>query len=334
MKTLRFISILLAASFLLTACAGSAPATPPPLTPVTLQLQWVTQAQFAGYYVALDKGWYAEEGIDLSIIPGGPDQAPVDLIVSGTRDFATALLADLAVAAQANQPLIGIAQIQQKNGLLLLAKKSSGIQGPKDFTDKRVGVWLGSWQAQFDALIAQQGISVDEFSLISQGYTMEPFINDELDVASAMIYNEYYAVLESGIPQSDLNIIDYADYGLDFPGDTLFTSREMAEQNPDLCARMVRASLRGWQYAVENPEEAVDIVLKYDQTGVQTREHQLSMMKEIAKLVRISGIEIGYSDQAILQRTIDTLLQYGVLDGIVQIKDVMTNDFWEQAQNQ
>lgn len=333
MKTFRFVSILLVVSFVLTACANQSPPTSIPLTPVTLQLQWVTQAQFAGYYVALDKGWYKEEGIDLTVIPGGPDQAPVDLVASGTRDFGTALLSDLAVAVQGNKPVIGIAQIQQKNGLLLIAKKSSGIQGPKDFAGKNVGVWLGSWEAQFDALIAQQGIEMDSFSVVSQGYSMEAFTNGELDVASAMIYNEYYAVLESGIQASDLNIIDYADYGLDFPGDTLFTSSKMAEQNPDLCVRMVRASLKGWQYAVEHPEEAADIVLKYDQTGVQTRPHQLSMMTEIAKLVQIAGIQLGHSDDAILQRTIDTLLQYGVLKSAVLPQDVMTNNFWEQAQN-
>ena len=142
MKTFRFISILLIVSFLLAACANQNPPTPIPLTPVTLQLQWVTQAQFAGYYVALDKGWYKEEGIDLTIIPGGPDQASVDLVASGTRDFGTALLSDLVVSIQGNKPVIGIAQIQQKNGLLLIARKDSGIEGPKDFAEKK---WASGW---------------------------------------------------------------------------------------------------------------------------------------------------------------------------------------------
>lgn len=332
MKTFRSVSILLITSFILSACMNQS--TPSPsFIPATLQLQWVTQAQFAGYYVALDKGWYKEEGIDLTIIPGSPDQAPVDLVTSETRDFGTALLADLIVAVQGNKPVIGIAQIQQKNGLLLIAKKSSGIRGPKDFIGKRVGVWLGSWEAQFDALIAQQGITSKDFSLISQGYSMDAFNKDELDVASAMIYNEYYVVLESGTKPEDLNIIDYADYGLDFPGDTLFTSRKIAEQNPDLCVRMVRASLKGWQYAVEHPDEAVDIVLKYDQTGVLTRPHQVSMMKEIAKLVQLPGQPLGRSDEAILQRTINTLLQFGVIKTTVPSNDVMTNKFWEEAQS-
>lgn len=333
MKAFRFVSILLVISFVLSACASQSEPTPVPLAPVTLQLQWVTQAQFAGYYVALDKGWYKDEGIDLAIIPGGPDQAPVDLVISGTRDFGTALLADLAVAVQGSKPVIGIAQIQQENGLLLITKKSSGIQGPKDFADKKVGVWLGSWEAQFDALAVQQNLKPSDFTLVSQGYSMDPFIKDELDVASVMVYNEYYAVLESGISPQDLNIINYADYGLDFPGDILFTSRATLEQDPDLCVRMVRASLKGWLYAIEHPEEAADIVLKYDQTGVQTKEHQLSMMTEIAKLVQLQGRQLGRSDDAVLQRTIDTLLQFGVLKGAVQAADVMTNEIWEKAQS-
>jgi NitT/TauT family transport system substrate-binding protein len=302
------------------------------LTPVTLQLQWVTQAQFAGYFVAYDKGWYKDESIDLTIIPGGPDQIPVDLVASGTRDFATTLLADLAVAIQSGKPIIGISQIQQKNGLLLIARKSSNIQAPKDFNGKKVGVWLGSWEAQFDALTAQQGINKEDFSLVNQGYSMDAFIKGDLDVASAMIYNEYYAVLESGVKPEELNIIDYASYKLDFPGDTLFTSKKLVQENPDLCIRMVRASLRGWQYAVEHPEEAASIVMKYDKTGVLKADHQLSMMKEIAKLVHVEGRQLGRSDDPALQRTIDTLFQYSILSTMVQPKDVMTNDFWDKAQ--
>lgn len=298
---------------------------------VTLQLQWITQAQFAGYYVALDKGWYLEEGIDLTINPGGPDIIPVDMLDSGTADFATALLADAIVEIQNGKPLISVCQIQQRNGLLLIAKKSSGIESPQNFVDKRVGVWLGSWQAQFDALIAKENIAPDSFSLVSQGFSMDSFINDELDVASAMIYNEYHVVLESGMSPDEINIIDYANYGLDFPGDTLMTRINLIEENPDLVTRMVRASLRGWQYAIENPEEAVDIVLKYDKTGLQTREHQLSMMNEIAKLVQLTVRPLGYSDRDDVRRTINTLLNYGVIDNQIEPEQVFTNEFWELA---
>jgi NitT/TauT family transport system substrate-binding protein len=298
---------------------------------VSIQLQWVTQAQFAGYYVALDKGWYRDEGIDLTIKPGGPDLAPIDLVASGKSQFGTSLLADLCVAVQKGQEVISIGQIQQKNGLLLIAKKSSGIMQPKDFVGKRVGVWLGSWEAQFDVLLANEGIALQDVEVTSQGFSMDPFLEGDLDVASAMVYNEYQTVLESGMKAEDLNIIDYADYGLGFPGDTLFTSRKVAEHHPDLCIRMLRASLRGWQYAINNPEEAADIVLKYDKTGTQTRQHQISMMKEISKLMQMPGRDIGYTDRTTVKQTI-YILRQGVLSGPLQPEDVYTNDFWNQAQ--
>ena len=323
--------VILVCIVLLAGCGTPATPTPVPLQPVTLQLQWVTQAQFAGYYVALDKGWYREEGIDLTIDPGGPDLVAADLVIAGRSDFGTGLLADLVVAAQQGKPVVSVAQVQQLNGLMLLAFKSSGIEDPAGFAGKKVGVWLGAWEAQFDALMAKQGFTTNDFSLVSQGFTMDPFLKGELDVASAMIYNEYYVVLESGVKAEDLNIIDYANYGLDFPGDTLFTSRQTLEQKPDLCERMVRASLRGWQYAVENPEEAADIVLKYDKSGVQTRGHQVSMMNEIAKLVLLPVRPLGFTDRDSVRRTIDALTSYGVIGGPVQPEDVFTNDIWEKA---
>jgi NitT/TauT family transport system substrate-binding protein len=330
--TLVFIFAVI---FLLAAISGCATQevvpSEPQLDSVTLQLQWVTQAQFAGYYVALDKGFYEEEGIDITIKPGGPDILPVDSIVSGTADFGTGLLADVIVAIQKGTPLVSIGQIQQSNGLLLIAKATSGISEPQDFLGKQVGVWLGSWQAQFDALVAKEGIKPEDFTLVSQGFSMDSFLNDELDVASAMIYNEYHVVLESGMSPDEINIIDYADYGLDFPGDVLMTSKRLTEENPDLVTRMVRASIRGWQYAVENPEETVDIVLKYDKPGIQTREHQLSMMNEITKLVQVTVRPIGFSDRADVRRTIDTLFSYGIIEETLEPEQVFTNEFWEKA---
>ena len=328
---LYFLSLVLSMVVVTGCLPTSEPPTPPPLEPVSLQLHWVTQSQFAGYYVAFDKGWYREEGIDLTIYPGGPDQEPTDLVSAGTRDFGIALLADLSVAIQQGKEVIGIGQIQQANGLLLVARKSSGIKEPKDFAGKRVGVWLGGWEAQFNALITQEKIAPDDFELVSQGWSMDPFLDGDLDVASAMIYNEYHVVLESGVKPEDLNIIDYADYGLDFPGDTMFTTRKMVEENPDLCARMLRATLRGWKYAIENPEEAVDIVLSYDESGVQTREHQLSMLDEVSKLVSFSVRPLGYTDRSGVTRMIDTLVHYEVLGGPVEPEDVFTNQFWEQV---
>jgi NitT/TauT family transport system substrate-binding protein len=333
MKNLRIALMLLAAASLLAACSGKATVTAA-ATSVSLQLQWVAQSQFAGYYVALDKGWYKDEGIDLTIVPGGPDLSAVELVSAGTRDFGTAILPDLAVAVQNQKPVIGIAQIQQQNGLLLLTKASSGINGPKDFEGKNIGLWLGSFEAQFNAMMSQQGMPPEAYNVVSQGFSMDDFLNGRLDVASAMIYNEYYVVLESGTKPEDLTVIDYADYGLGFPGDTLFTSKTTAAEKPDLCLRMVRATLKGWEYAVAHPQEAVDIVLKYDESDTQDREHQLSMMNEIAKLVSVGGGQVGRSDDAVLLRTISTLRQFKILKSDLPAAEVMTNVFVDRARGQ
>ena len=328
----RILVIIAVCLLSLPACL-SRPSTPAPmLRPVSLQLQWVTQAQFAGYYVALDKGWYQDEGLDLTIKPGGPNVVAFDEVVAGTADFGTAFLADLSAAIEKGQPVISIAQIQQMNGLLLIAKKSSAIKRPGDFIGKRIGLWGSSWQAQLNALLVRERISIEDVKIVSQGSDMQQFLKGDLDVASAMVYNEYHQVLESGMRLQDLNIIDYVLYGLGFPGDTIFTSRQLAQESPDPCLRMLRASLRGWQYAIDNPKEAVDIVLKFDKSGKAARSHQLSMMREISRLVNVSWREIGYTDQTTVQQMVSTLLRYKVLKVPLKPEEIYTNKFWEQAQ--
>jgi len=329
-RSLILILFLCFGLYLIACSEGSKSAEPakPAAKKVSLQLQWVTQAQFAGYYVALEKGWYREEGIDLTIKPGGPDILPIDLVASGTRDFGTAVLSDLTIMIQKGQAVVSIGQVQQANGLLLIAKKSSGIKSPKDFKSKRVGLWFHGFEAQFNAMLAKLKISERDIKIVSQGWSIEPFLKGELDVASAMIYNEYHVVLASGIKPEALNIIDYGTYGFDFPGDTLITSRKLAKENPDLCLRVLRASLKGWQYAIEHPQEAVDIVLKYDTSGSQKRDHQLVMMQEIVKLVQVPGKPLGKTDPDAVARMIAALRQTGILKGSVRPEDIYTNEFF------
>ncbi len=296
------------------------------LRPVSLQLQWVTQCQFAGYFLALEKGWYEDANIDLTIHPGGPDIVPIDLVASGTRDFGTTLLADLALSIQKGKPAIGIAQIQQDNGLRLLAKVSSGIQGPRDFIGKKIGVWLGGWEVQFNALMALEGIKPDQVNVISQGFSMSPFLEDRLDVASAMIYNEYNMVLSRGIKPDQLVVIDFGDYGLGFPGDVLFTSNTMVNADPELCQKMVNISLKGWQYALDHQDEAVAVVLKHDRSGVAQEAHQKKMMAEIAKLIP-GSFPLGRIKKDTISKMIDMLVRQKVMDNAVSQDLVFTDRF-------
>jgi NitT/TauT family transport system substrate-binding protein len=315
--------------------AGCASGTARPaagLQPVSLQLQWITQAQFAGYYVALDKGWYREEGIDLTIKPGNADLDTIDEVAGGSSDFGTAFLTDLAVSIQRGKPVISIAQIQQMSGLLLISRKDSNIKRPSDLLGKRIGMWGPSWESQLNALLARERIARYNVRVLPQGYDMAAFLSGDLDVASAMVYNEYHQVLEAGIKLQDLNIIDYTLYGLGFPGDVLFTGRKTIQMDADLCLKMLRASLRGWLYAVENAKEAVDIVLKYDKSGKADKDHQISMMREISRLVRVSWREPGYTDRGSIQQMVTVLHRYQVLAEAIPPEAVYTNEFWERLQ--
>ncbi len=327
---IKFFWILLCIFCIASCATGQGKSSTSVLQPVSLQLQWIPQAQFAGYYVALDKGWYRDEGIDLTIKPGGPEFNPVELVANGKSNFGTALLADLAVAVQKEQPVISIGQIQQRNGLYLVSRKPSKIEQPKDFIGKRVGVWRGNWEAQFNALIAKEGVSRNDITVISQGFGMETFLKGELDVASAMIYNEFYFLIKAGMNFENLNLIDYASYGLAFPGDTLFTNRQMVSSQGDLCVRMLRASIKGWQRAVDYPEEAVDIVQKYAKSNFLDYGHQIFMIKEISRLVRTSGYPLGRPDGVAVKRMIDTLQSSGIMGGPIQPEDVYTVEFWNK----
>jgi NitT/TauT family transport system substrate-binding protein len=317
-----------------TACVFGPSSTTVSLEKTSLQLQWITQAQFAGYYVALDKGFYREEGLDVDIKPGMAETIPVDDVAAGNSDFGTTFLADLSVAIEKGRPVISIAQIQQMNGLLLVAQKTSNVKRPGDLKGRKISIWGSAWETQLNALLAREDISRKDVTIVTQGYDMQPFLRGDIDVASAMVYNEYHQLLESGIKVQDLNIIDFMLYGVGFPGDTLFTSRRLVQENPGLCRHMLKASLRGWQYAIDNPKEAVDIILRYDKSGQAKREHQLAMMREISQLVKVSWREVGYTDQSSVQQMINILVRYKVLEVKLQPEAIFTNDFWNQAQGQ
>jgi NitT/TauT family transport system substrate-binding protein len=326
------VAIILACLISLAGCTSGPAKSTTKLQPVSLQLQWITQAQFAGYYVALDKGWYREEGLDLTIKPGSPDLDTVNEVATGNSDFGTAFLTDVAVAIQKGKPVVSIAQIQQMSGLLLISKKDSNIRRPSDLVGKRIGMWGPSWESQLNALLARERIARYNVRVISQGFNMEQLLTGDIDVASAMVYNEYHQLLEAGMKIQELNIIDYTLYGLGFPGDILFTGRKMTQQDPELCLKVLRASLRGWTYAIENSKEAVDIVLKYDKNGTAGKDHQISMMREISRLVKVPWCEIGYTDSTAIKQMVTILNRYKVLAQAVPPESIYTNEFWEKLQ--
>jgi NitT/TauT family transport system substrate-binding protein len=298
---------------------------------VRLQIKWVPQAQFAGYYVALEKGYYADENLDVSISPGGPDIIPEQQVTNGQADFGVDWVASFLAFRDKGLPIIDVAQVYQTSGLLLVSKKSANITRAEDLKGKNVGVWYGGNEFEFLALMDKLHYDPDkDLNVIKQGFTMDPFLAGQMDAASAMTYNEYNVVLESGVNPSDLNVIRYNDEGVGMLEDNLFTTEDTVINKPDIVQRFVRASLKGWQTAVDDQAGAVDIIMKHAEAGSTTVDHQTRMMAEVAKLIFPAGMDtskIGVMDAGRFQTTADIALKFHVINAPADPAKSYTNDF-------
>ena len=281
---------------------------------VRLQLQWVTQAQFAGYYVALDQGFYEEEDLDVTILPGGPDIAPPQVLAGGGADVMLNWMPSALAARERGLPVVNIAQPFKSSGLMLTCWKDTGITGPQDFVGRTIGVWFFGNEYPFLSWMSQEGISTDGgedgVTVLKQGFNVDPLLQRQADCISTMTYNEYWQVIDAGVSPDELITFKYEDMGVATLEDGMYVLEENLEDPAfvDKMERFVRASMRGWKWAEENPDEAAMIVLDNDETGAQTEEHQKRMMGEIAKLTAGSN---GALDPADFDRTVQTLLAGG-----------------------
>lgn len=290
--------------------AGSASAA----DKLTLQLKWVTQAQFAGYYVAQDKGFYKEAGLDVTIRPGGPDINPSQVIAGGGADVVVDWLPSALATREKGVPLVNIGQIYQKSGMMLTCRKDSGIAKPADFKGHTLGVWFSGNEYPFLSWMAKLGLSTTgehpDITVLKQGFNVDPLLQKQAACISTMTYNEYWQIIEAGMPASELTVFKYQDQGVATLEDGLYTLQKNLNDPKmvDKLARFLKATAKGWQYAIDHQPEAVDIVLANDTTGAQTKEHQTTMMQEVAKLVEGNPKGIGYLNPADFDRTVSILL--------------------------
>ncbi|ARC88063.1 ABC transporter substrate-binding protein [Rhodovulum sp. MB263] len=281
---------------------------------VTLQLKWVTQAQFAGYYVALDKGFYDEEDLDVTIKPGGPDIAPSQVIAGGGADVMIDWMPSALAAREKGLPIVNIAQPYKSSGMMLTCLKETGVASPADFPGRTLGVWFFGNEYPFLSWMAHLGIPTDGseggVTVLKQGFNVDPLLQKQADCISTMTYNEYWQVLDAGIAPDELITFKYEDQGVATLEDGLYVLEEKLADpaEVDKLARFVRASMKGWKWAEANPEEAAMIVLDHDETGAQTEKHQIRMMGEVAKLTAGSN---GALDPEDYRRTVETLLSGG-----------------------
>ena len=284
---------------------------------ITLQLKWVPDAQFAGYYVAKAKGFYDKAGLDVTIKAGGPDINPSQVIAGGGADVVVDWMPSALAAREKGVPLVNIGQIFEKSGMELTCRKDSGITSPAQFKGKTLGVWFSGNEYPFLSWMSKLKLPTnggpDGVTVLKQGFNVDPLLQKQASCISTMTYNEYWQLIEAGMKPSQLRVFKYEDEGVATLEDGLYTTeKELRDPaSVDRLARFLKASVEGWQYAIAHQAEAVKIVLDADTTGAQTPAHQKRMMAEVAKLIGNDPHGTGYLEPAAYQRTVDELMAGG-----------------------
>ncbi|GAA4733721.1 ABC transporter substrate-binding protein [Isoptericola chiayiensis] len=338
-----------AAALALTACAGEDEPTTSgdgeELTPVTLQLQWVAQAQFAGYYAALDQGFYEDAGLDVTIQEAGTDTVPIDVLAAGDADYAISWVPKVLGSIEQGAEVTNVAQVFERSGTLQVAMADSGIEGPEDLAGKNVGSWGYGNEWELFAGMQQAGLDTSEdITLVQQAFDMNGFLAGDIDAAQAMTYNEYAQVLETVNPDTgelyqpeDLTVIDWNEVGTAMLQDAVWADATRLaddEAYAETTVDFIKASLQGWAYARDNAQEAADIVTAAGST--LGTSHQLWQTNETNKLIWPSTSGIGTINADQWQQTVDIAMNTQNETGATIItseppETAYTNEYVEQA---
>ncbi|MHA6693546.1 ABC transporter substrate-binding protein [Homoserinimonas sp. A520] len=303
-----------------TGCSPGGSTTEPGedgLTPVTLQLQWFAQAQFGGYYAAVDQGFYEEEGLDVTLQEGGADIVPQDALVSGDADYAISWVPKVLGSIQQGANITSVAQIFERSATMQVSFKEHGITSAEDLAGHTVGSWGYGNEWEIFAGLQQANLGVDDITLVTQAFDMLGLLQGDIDAAQAMTYNEYAQVLESINPDTgelyqpeDLNVIDWNEEGSGMLQDSIWADAERLATDTEFqetTVKFLKASIKGWIYAMNDPQASADIVTAAGST--LGTSHQLWMANEVNKLIWPSTNGIGITDEDAWDRTVDIAME-------------------------
>ncbi|WP_282945251.1 ABC transporter substrate-binding protein [Cellulomonas endometrii] len=313
------------------------------LTPVKLQLQWLTQAQFSGYYAALDQGFYEDEGLDVEIIPSGGDIVPQDALANGEVDYAIAWVPKVLGSIEQGADITDVAQIFERSATLQVSFADAGIDSVADLEGKKIGSW--GYGNEWELFAGLNKAGVTDFEIVQQAFDMNAFLAGDIDAAQAMTYNEYAQLLETENPETgelyqpdDFSVIDWNDEGTAMLQDAIWADAGRLADDPEYAettVAFIKASLKGWMYARDNPQEAADIVTAAGST--LGTSHQLWMTNEVNKLIwpSTSG-GIGLIDEAAWDSTVEMAKQTSNETGATIIsadppETAYTNEYVQQA---
>lgn len=288
------------------------------LIKTSLMLQWLPQAQFAGYYVAAEKGFYQQQGLDLTIVDGGPDQIVSKYLDSGQVAYGTMFLATALERRDAGMPLVNVSQMVQHSSLMLIAKADSGIEKIADLDQKKVSLWANEFQIQPRILFQHIGIDV---TVIPQANSMNLFLRGAVSATSGMWYNEYHTILSSGLREEELKPFFFRDTPYDFPEDGIYCLEKTFAENPGVAQAISKATIAGWEYAFKHEEEALDIVVKRMNEAKLpfNRVHQRWMLKRMRDILLGDGDQLTNTslDPQIFEQVMMHLSDSGVIQSTV-----------------
>lgn len=348
-------ALVVAAALALTACSGGSDdadagsgsgdetSASGELTPVKLQLQWLTQAQFSGYYAALDQGYYEEEGLDVEILPSGGDIVPQDALANGEVDYAVAWVPKVLGSIEQGADITNVAQIFERSATLQVSFADAGIDSVADLEGKKIGSW--GYGNEWELFAGLNKAGVTDFEIVQQAFDMNAFLAGDIDAAQAMTYNEYAQLLETENPETgelyqpeDFSVIDWNDEGTAMLQDAIWADAGRLADDAEYAETTVaflKATLKGWMYARDNPQEAADIVTAAGST--LGTSHQLWMTNEVNKLIwpSTSG-GIGIIDEAAWDATVEMAKQTSNETGATIITadppdTAYTNEYVQQA---
>ena len=324
LSTVKFKLTLLIFLFALSGC-GPSGTTTPAMTPVTVQLRWTHQAQFAGFYAADQRGYYAAEGLSVNFIEGGPTANLHQKVLDGTAQFGVAGADTLLVMRAQEKPLRAIATIYRRSPVIFFAMADSGIIRPKDFIGKTIHI-PQDHVFIFQAMMVRGGIRPGQYSAVNYGIDLTPFHSGKVQVWGGTIFGKpVFTVQKTG---QNLVYIYPDDYGIHFYSDTLFTTDDFIVKSPGLVKRFLRATLKGWTYAVENPTAIAPMVAKYN-PDVDTAYETASMIASIP-LINTGEDHIGWMNPEMWVEMEKTLREQGVLRKLVDARQVYTLQFLKE----
>lgn len=311
------VAILATGLLALSGCTQSPDSTSSGgLTEVKLQSQWFAQAQFAGYYAAAAQGFYEDEGLDVEILEGGADIVPQDVLAAGDADYAISWVPKVLGSIEQGAAITNVAQIFERSATTQISFKDKNITKPADLAGKKVGSWGYGNEWELFAGMQQDGVALKDISLVQQAFDMNGFLSGDIDAAQAMTYNEYAQVLETKNPDTgelyqpeELDVINWNDVGTAMLQDAIWADAERLADDPEYAettVKFIKASIRGWIYAMESPEEAAQVVTDAGSTlGVS---HQLWMTNEVNKLIWPSTNGVGLIDEEAWAGTVEIAL--------------------------